>query len=345
MALMLNEIYQQPRIIGSLWEKQGDAVERVVSDIRSRDIRFIILAARGTSDHAAIYGKYLFEIKNHMPVGLADASVYTIYDSTIKMDNVLVIGISQSGQAPDIIEYLTRSRANGALTVAIVNEPDSPMTQAVDHTLCCCAGPEKAVAATKTYTSSLAVLYALSSALNSETDCAQKLAGLADEMTKTLGIEEYIKSRVERYRYMPSAVIVSRGLNLCTALEMSLKVAETSSIGARGYSAADFLHGPIGSIHSSDPCFVIAPPGKALGVMGESLKKLQDRGAETVVISSEADLLECASVPLKMDAVVDEELSPMLYILPGQIFAYYLSRARFMDPDNPKGLSKVTKTR
>lgn len=345
MSLMLKEIHEQPEVIRGLWNKEKDNIRKVAAEIKRRNIKFAIFAARGTSDHAAIYGKYLFEIKNHMPVGLADASAYTIYDATMNMENVLVIGVSQSGEAKDIGEFLVKSRANGALTVSIVNYPDSKMAKTgVDFSLCCNAGPEKAVAATKTYTSTMAVFYMLSCVMNGDESFVPKMNALADDIEKSFELEKILSDRAERYRYMKTGVALSRGYAFSNALELSLKMAETCYVAMRGYSAADFQHGPIASVHETDPCFIIAPKGKMLGTMKESIDKLAARNAEMVIFSSEDALLEKATLPLKLDTNVDEELSPILYIVPGQLFAYNLSVSKGNDPDNPKGLSKITLT-
>ena len=344
MSLMVSEIYEQPDVIRGLWEKERENITRITEEIKKRNIRFVLLAARGTSDHAAIYGKYLLEIKNHLPVGLADASVYTIYDAQIKMNDVLVIGVSQSGEATDVAECLIRSKANGAFTVSITNNSQSTMAKIADCTICCEAGPEKAVAATKTYTSTLAVFYMLSSILSGDDAVAEKLDALSNDIKRSFSLDDEISVRAERYRYMKSGISISRGFNYATALELSLKLAETSYVPMRGFTAADFLHGPIASIHEGDPCFVIAPAGKIHNAMKESLEKLAGRGAETIVFSSEDTLLANATVPLKLETTVDEDLSPILYIVPGQLFAYHLSLTRGLDPDKLKGLSKVTLT-
>ena len=345
MSLMLDEIHQQPDIIGKLVEAEHANVSELVAEIKRRDVGFVTIAARGTSDHAAIYGKYVLEIHNALPVALADPSVFTLYSAKIKLDRALVIGISQSGRAPDVIEYLTQSRESGALTLAITNEPGSPITDAAHFTVLCHAGKEMGVAATKTYTSTLSALYLLSALLGGDGGRVERLIACADSMRAALSVEEYISKRAERYRYMESGAVLARGYNFCTALETALKLAETSYIGMRGYSAADFMHGPIASIHEGDPCILIAPPGKTLGMMAEVAVSLKGRKADTLVISSDESLLSAANVPIKLDVNVEEDLSPLVYVIPGQLFAYYLALARGFDPDRPRGLSKITLTR
>lgn len=341
---MLDEIHAQPDVVSKLAGEDREAAAALAAEIEARDIDLILMAARGTSDHAAIYGKYLLEINNGLPVALADCSVFTLYDSRLKLGKALVIGISQSGEATDVAEYLEKSKEMGALTVSVTNEPGSRLTQVADHTLLCHAGKELGVAATKTYTSTLAVLYLLSASLSGDKSRIERLTVCADAMRSTLAIEEQIKGRAERFRYMQDGYVISRGFNYCTALETSLKLAETCYVGMLGYSAADFLHGPIAAVHENEACFLCAPPGRAYGGVKEMAVKLHERGAETIIISSEDDILQLATTPVKMPVCVEEELSPLLYIMPGQLLAYYLALTKGYDPDRPRGLNKVTLT-
>lgn len=345
MPQMLDEIREQPGVISRLIDAEREPVAKLAQEIKRRGIRFVMMAARGTSDHAAIYGKYLLEIVNGIPVGLADPSVYTLYSAKIDMSSILVIGISQSGQAPDVIEYLKRSRQAGALAVAITNEPDSPIISAADHTILCHAGSEESVAATKTYTSALAAMYLLSASLVGNGERIGSLRVCADAMQAALSVEPQIADKAERYRYMESGAVISRGFNYCTALETALKLAETNYIGMRGFSAADFLHGPIATVHEGYPCILIAPPGKAYQGMYDMASTLRGRGAETVIFSSDDKILSLATTPIKLGVHIDEVLSPLVYAIPGQLLAYHMAIARGYDPDQPRGLTKVTLTR
>lgn len=346
MSFMLKEIHEQPDVIGRMVEAEQENVAKLAAEIEARDIDFVVMAARGTSDHAAIYGKYLLEIKNSIPVGLADPSIFTLYGAKLKMDRALVIGVSQSGQATDVAEYLKKSKECGALTAAITNVPGSTLNQIADYTILCHAGQEKGVAATKTYTSTLAALYLLSSSLAHDvTHAKTQLLGCAEAMRSALKIEEFCADKAERYRFMSDGYVIGRGLNLCTAQEAALKLAETSYVGMLAYSAADFLHGPIAAVHESEACFLCAPPGKAFGTMVDMASRLGERNAEVAVISSEEEALSYATTSFKLDVVVDEDLSPLIYILPMQLLAYYLAVSRGLDPDRPRGLSKVTLTR
>ncbi len=345
MSYMLDEIHQQPEVIRKLVAAEHAGVCALAEEIKKREICLVIMAARGTSDHAAVYGKYLLEINNGYPVGLADPSIFTLYGAELRLDRALVIGISQSGQAADVAEYLDQSKKSGALTAAITNEPGSILTQVAHHTILCHAHKELGVAATKTYTSTLAALYLLSACLAGDETRVKNLTACADLMQSAFASEDYIADRAERYRYMEAGYVISRGFNYCTAMEMALKLAETSYVGLNSYSAADFLHGPIAAVHEEAPCFLIAPPGKAYPNLIDIAKRLRERGAEIVALSSEQQMLDLATTPFKLDVLVAEELSPLVYIIPGQLLAYYLAVARGHDPDRPRGLRKVTITR
>lgn len=345
MSYMLNEIHEQPGVIAKLIGEERANAEKLAAEIRRRDIRFVTIAARGTSDHAAIYGKYLLEVRNAIPVALADCSVFTLYKATMRLENTLVIGISQSGEATDVAEYLEHSKTLGALTLAITNEPGSRLTRIADHTILCHAGKELGVAATKTYTSTLAALYLLSSCISGDCAHIESMEAIADSMQITLQLQDYIFEKAERYRYMGSGYVLGRGFNYCTALETALKLAETSYLGMLGYSAADFLHGPIAAVHEKQACFLIAPPGRTYEGMVDMAKRLDERKAETIIVSSDNTILSLATTPLKMETQVDEELSPLIYIIPGQLFAYRLAMVKGYDPDRPRGLTKVTQTR
>ena len=345
MSFMLKEIHEQPQILKKIIEKNTHISQQIAIEIKRRNIDFVILAARGTSDHGAIYGKYLFEVNNQIPVALADPSIYTLYNATLKLNNTLVIGVSQSGEAADVAEYLENSKKSGALTVAITNVSGSRLTSIADYTILCNAGEELAVAATKTYTSTQAAFYMLSVSMAGNDKGIERLYNCSEQMKKVFMLEDYLAARAERYRYMESGVVLGRGFNYCTALESALKLAETSYLKMRGYSAADFLHGPIAATHEGDPCFLIAPEGKAYPFMVEMAEKLKSKEAETIIISSNSQILELATIAVPMEVEVEEQLSPLVYIIATQLFSYYLSTIKGNNPDKPRGLNKVTITR
>lgn len=345
VSLMHDEIFQQPQAVAAAVEHQYDAVAALAQELRDREIRHVVVAARGTSDNAATYAKYLLEIVAGVPVSQAAPSVYTLYDARPDMSGVFLLGISQSGQATDVVQTLSTGRASGALTACITNVADSPLTEVSDVTLLCHAGEERGVAATKTYTTALALIALLAGHWAGDSALLEGLRGLPDAVARTLALDSAVESAVERYRYMPECAVLARGLNQATALETALKMTETSYIVAKPYSGAEFLHGPIAMISDGFPCFLFAPAGRAYASMLDLAVKLRERDAELIVVAHADEILALAERPLKLPADPGELLSPIICIVPGQLWAYHLARARRKDPDRPRGLTKVTLTR
>lgn len=344
MSYMLTEIREQPAWVERALGSEVGRISELAREIRQRQIRTVVVAARGTSDNAATYAKYLFEIVAGMPVALAAPSVATLYDARLHLSGTLVMGISQSGRGDDIVQVLSSARAAGALTACITNSPDAPLSQVSDHVLLCNAGDEKAVAATKTYTTSLAVVAQLVAEVADRRDLISELRGLPKLMAEAIGLEEQIAARTERYRYMHECAVLARGINQPTALEAALKLTETCYLVAKPYSGADFVHGPIAMVDSGFPVILFAPSGRAYPFMLELAVKLRGKQAEIIGISDQDDLLGVSTTGFRLPAKMHELLSPLVAILPAQLFACYLSHARGIDPDSPRGLQKVTTT-
>lgn len=342
---MLEEIYEQPQAIASAVEQEYANVARLVSELRERDIRHVVIAARGTSDNAATYAKYLLEIVCGVPVSLAAPSVYTLYDAKVQLGGCLMLGISQSGQATDVVQTLSTARASGALTACITNVANSPITHVSDHVFLCHAGEEKSVAATKTYTTALALVALLAGQWANRAQVLNGLKQIPEQMRAVLQLDDEIAQAVERYRYIQECAVLARGLNQATALEAALKMTETSYLVAKPYSGADFLHGPIAIVGEGFPCFLYVPDGRAYPMMLELGLKLRERAAEMIVVAHSPEVLDMAQRPLQIPVPCDELLSPLLYIVPGQLWAFHLAHARGQNPDKPRGLSKVTLTR
>lgn len=346
MSYMLDEIHQQPEVIRKLVSSERENIANLAQEMKDRDVCVCVMAARGTSDNAATYGKYLFSIVNGLPVLLAAPSLVTLYGAKPRMDRAFVVGISQSGQAADVIEYLQSSKESGALTACITNEAGSEITNISDFTLLCHAGSERSVAATKTYTSTLAALVLLSSAMSGRKELVDGLLLAADSIESLFQCcEEKIAERAERYRYMEDCIILARGINRATAFEAALKLAETCYVSADPFSASDFLHGPIAVVEEGIPCFLYAPSGPTFDSMLDMAHRLNARGAELIVISDKQEILSTARTPIRIPFEMDDIWSPITYIVVGQLFAQYLAMAKGFDPDNPRGLSKVTITR
>jgi glutamine---fructose-6-phosphate transaminase (isomerizing) len=341
-----SEIHEQPERIRSLLASQRKTVEQIAAEIHKRDIQYVFLAARGTSDNAGRYANYLLGAQNGLPLALATPSLFTYYKKPPKLKNALVVGISQSGQSPDIVSVLEEGRRQGCATLAITNEPDSPLADNSDFLIDIRAGAEKAVAATKTYTTELMSVAMLSAALSGSKKYWEELGKVAGWMKSALKQNDFIAQAAQRYRYIDRTVVLGRGFNYCTAFEWALKLKELTYIIAEPYSSADFAHGPIAMMESGFPVMAVAPKGKVFQSMLEALKHLRaDYGAELVVISNDKRALSLAQAPIKIPTEVPEWLSPLVGILPAQLFAYHLTRAKGYDTESPRGLRKVTETR
>jgi glucosamine--fructose-6-phosphate aminotransferase (isomerizing) len=340
------EIHEQPDRIAALIRSQRKTVERIAIEIGRRDIHYVFLAARGTSDNAGRYANYLWGARNGLPLALATPSLFTYYGRPPSLRGALVVGISQSGQSPDIVGVLEEARRQGCPTLAITNEPDSPLADAADFLFDVQAGPERAVAATKTYTAELTAVAMLSAALHGNAATWKELGQIPRWMRSALKHAPAIAESAQRYRYMDRTVVIGRGFNYSTAFEWALKLKELTYLIAEPYSSADFLHGPIAMVEHGFPVMAVAPAGKVFKSMLAALGKLRkDLGAELVVISNDKRALSLAQVPMEIHADIPEWLSPLVSILPAQLFAYSLTRAKGLDPESPRGLHKVTETR
>jgi glucosamine--fructose-6-phosphate aminotransferase (isomerizing) len=341
---LYSEITEQPKRIKSLLSSQKKAVEKIADAIQKRDIQYVFLAARGTSDNAGRYANYLLGAQNGLPLALATPSLFTYYKQPPTLKNALVIGISQSGQSPDIVSVLEEGKKQKCLTLSMTNEPNSPLALASDFVIDLKAGPEKAVAATKTYTSELMAVAMLSAALSKNKRAWTELGKVSGWMKQVLKQSDFISRAAQRYRYIDQTVVLGRGFNYATAFEWALKMKELTYIIAEPYSSADFAHGPIAMMVKGYPVFAVAPKGKVFDSMLEMLKRLRELSAELVVISNDKKALSLAQVPLTIPADVPEWLSSLVSILPAQLFAYHLTVAKGYNTEQPRSIHKVTET-
>jgi len=345
MSQVEKEIREQPEALERLLESGRESVEGVAARVQAFGPRFVVIAARGSSDNTARYAQYLFGAHNRLSVSLATPSLFTYYEAAPSLAGALVVGVSQSGQSPDIVAVVESGRRQGALTLAITNRPDSPLAVAAEHTVPLLAGEERAVAATKTYTSQLCALAMLSAALEGRESRWAELKGVPDLVRAAIGLNSSVDERASRYRYAEHFVVVGRGFNYATAFEVALKMKETSYVLAEPYSPADLLHGPVAIIDRGFPVLLVATSGRVLEDLENLTGLLEDRRAELVAISDDPDVLGRARVSLPLPTGVPEWVSPMVAVVPGQLFAVALARTRGLDPDQPRGLSKVTETR
>jgi glucosamine--fructose-6-phosphate aminotransferase (isomerizing) len=341
---LYREIHEQPAVLRRLLDKEEATAAALAELIRGRGIDHVVIAARGTSDNAGRYAQYVLGAMNGLSVGLAAPSLFTVYRRPPRFGNALVLGISQSGKSPDIVAVLAEARRQGALTAVLTNRPASPLAEQGDVVIDLQAGEERAVAATKTYTSELAAVALISVSLSGSAEQHAALMTIPDAAEATLGMNTAIAAVAPRYRYMSRCVVVGRGYNLATAFETALKLKEMTYTIVEPYSSADFLHGPLAMIERGFPVVVIAPSGLMAAEMTEFARTLRERQAEVIAISDVGELLEQARVPLALPAAVPEWLSPITAVIPGQLLAMHLAGARDFDIDSPRGIHKVTET-
>lgn len=342
---LYQEIHEQPAVLERFWANEQAAVAALAADIRRREITYVVIAARGTSDNAGRYANYLFGAMNGLPVALATPSLFTIYQKAPQFKNALVLGISQSGKSPDIVAVLAEARRQGALTAAFTNEVNSDLAAEADHVIALHAGAERSIAATKTYTSELMALALLASTLAEDATALAELARVPAAVEQVLTVKDTIAQLAQRYRYMRDCVVIGRGYNYASAFELALKLKELTYVIAEPYSSADFLHGPLALIEHGFPAIVVAPSGVMLPELQDFHRVLREREAESIVISDDEALLAEARVPIRLHATLPEWLSPITAIVPGQLLALYLAHAKDYDVDHPRGLRKVTETR
>jgi glutamine---fructose-6-phosphate transaminase (isomerizing) len=345
MSRMLEEIRQQPAVLERTLSAELRRVERFKRLMEKRRPRLIVLAARGTSDNAALFGRYLLEITTGIPVSLAAPAIATLYEARIDYRDALVVAISQSGESTDTNLVLERAREQGAVTIGITNEPSSTLARLAGHTFLVRAGRERSVAATKTYTGQMLLLYLLAYALGGGLRISD-LERLPEAVERALSLEAEVNALSERYRFMRQAIVVGRGLNYANAFEFSLKLMETCYVVAERFSSADFMHGPIALVEPSFPVFAFAPADVTWGSLSETLDKLKGLDAEILAITDSGNpkAAGIATKVIRLPRRVKDVLTPIPYIVPAQLFAACLAAQKGLDPDRPRTLSKVTLT-
>jgi glucosamine--fructose-6-phosphate aminotransferase (isomerizing) len=342
-----DEIHEQPALMRHWLDTHLDAARAVAEAIRQRDVDYVFLAARGTSDHAGVYAQYLWGGRNRLPVAFAAPSLFTRYDAqeVPRLRNALVVGVSQSGQSPDVVSVLAEGRRQGAITLAITNAAGSPLEQAAEFALNVDVGVEKAVAATKSYTGELLAVAALSALLRGEARALDELMRLPDAVEAAMGLEADAERVAARQRDLRQCVVLGRGFNYATAREWALKLKELAYVFAEPYSAADFQHGPIAMVEPGFPVLAIAPRGAVLDDVLALLRRLRgEHGADLLVISDDEAALALGHHTLRLPAGVPEWLTPLVGIIPAQLYCYHLTLAKGYDAETPRNIRKVTLT-
>jgi glucosamine--fructose-6-phosphate aminotransferase (isomerizing) len=340
------EIREQPAALERLLEHDAE-IARIAAIARERGSRLVRMVGHGSSDNAASYGVYAFGL---MPrwTAMRDSITLTVhYDTPLDLSGSTVIGLSQSGRTPDVVEYLARARRSGAFTVAITNDPRSDLASAAEATIPLEAGPELAVAATKTYVNTLAALALFAGHVAGEgAIVADGVRGAAALLSESLpGFERAASALALPFAYTGRMFVIGRGIEFATAREIALKLLETCRVAAEPLTATDLAHGPVAALDPFFPVWAIASPDATLPTVQEAASRIHEMGATVVASGTAADAIAGSQYVLPVPPTDPPLLSPLLSVVPGQLFAGALARARGLDPDAPHGLNKVTLAR
>ncbi len=344
-SLLLDEIQEQPAALRRLVDTEIKQVVRLAHILNARRYQYVVIAARGSSDNAARYAQYLMGAMLGLPVALATPSLHTRYGAHLRFEGALVIGISQSGASPDICTVIEDARSAGAPTIAITNHPESALAHAAEFIIPLHAGVERSIAATKTYTTQLAALALLTLSMANDSAGLATLATIPDAMEATLSLDARMYDIAGEMAGATAAVTIGRGYHYATAWEIALKLKELTYVVTEPYSAADFQHGPIALVRDDFPVILVATRGAVADDLTMLTGRLRNLGAHITAISDVPAILEMADRPARLPVSVEERFAPMTAIIAGQLLAFHLARARGFDPDDPRGLTKVTETR
>ena len=334
---MIKEIHEQPDAVRDTLLESSE-IEKVVSKLGN--IERICFVACGTSYHASLIGKYLFESLMGLPTDVILASEFP-YSARAMDDKTLVVFISQSGETADTLKALRMAKDNSE-TLVIVNVLGSTATREAKHVIFTRAGPEIGVAATKTYVSQLTCIYLLVAHMSKRLDLVDELHKMPQFMTEVLDNEEHIHQIAKKYKDVPDFFFIGRGLSYPTALEGALKLKEITYIHGEGYAAGELKHGPLALIDDGIPLVAVVPPGDIHDKTLSNVEEVRARGAHVISVGSEDDeILKSESKDMiGLNSSIDELISPIPYIVPLQLLSYYISIEKGIDPDKPKNLAK-----
>jgi glucosamine--fructose-6-phosphate aminotransferase (isomerizing) len=343
MSRFRDEVGEQPLLALRMLAESRGVVASIASRVRASNARGFVVAARGSSDHAALYAKYLFGVRNHMMVTLAAPSLFTSYGKPPDLEGQCVIGISQSGSSPDIVAVIEEAVRQGLVTIAVTNDPESPLAGAAELHLPLGAGPELSVPASKTYLASLLALALLSQAMDPDPSFEAALGQVPPALAAALE-QDHELDRLVPALLGPRAVVLGRGFNFSTAEEIALKLTEMSYVLARAWSVADFEHGPIAVVEPGFPVVLVDGRGKVSADMESIGRRLADQGCRVVRLLDGAGDHGPADATVSLDSGLPEELTPLTLAVLGQLLAHRVALARGTDPDRPRALDKVTRT-
>jgi glucosamine--fructose-6-phosphate aminotransferase (isomerizing) len=342
-AQFLAEIREQPAALLGLLEHEAQ-IARIAATMRERQKTIVRMVGHGSSDNAASFGVYAFGLLPRW-TALRDSITLTVhYDSALDMSGSTVIGLSQSGRTPDVVDYVSRARERGALTVALTNDPDSQLAHEAEAVLPLGAGDEQAVAATKTYLNTLAALGLLAAHASGEgRRFAEELRTVSGQLGELIAeLEETVSTVAIPFAFSGRMFVVGRGVEFCTAREIALKLLETCRIAAEPLTATDLAHGPVAALDPLFPVWTIASHDETLPAVVEAVERARAAGATIVASGNATEALPGAAYVLPTPQPPRPLLAPLLSVVPGQLFAWALARAKGLDPDRPRGLSKVT---
>ena len=345
-ARFLSEIGEQPQALRRL-VKQAPEFERVAAVVRKQGASTIRMVGHGSSDNAASYGMYAFGLLPGWTALRDSISLTVYYGAELDMTGCTALALSQSGRTPDVVDYLERARRRGAFTIAITNDPASELAGAAEAVLPLCAGPEHAVAATKTYTNQVAALGLLAaSCANEGPRFAEELRTVADLMSELVPVvRERIASVAIPFAFAGRMFVIGRGVEFATAREVALKLLETCRVAAEPLTATDLAHGPVAALDPMFPVWAIASDDETLPAVLEAAARAREAGATVIASGSAAGAVVGAAYSLPVPTPPSLLLTPLLSVVPGQLFAWALARTKGLDPDEPRGLSKVTLAR
>jgi glutamine---fructose-6-phosphate transaminase (isomerizing) len=339
------ELREQPEALARLLDKQSDAAREAAAAFRRDDVRYVLIASRGSSSNAARYAQYVLGRANRVPVMFATPSLHTIYEQPPRLDGAVVVGISQSGASPDVRAVLAEARRQGRPTLALTNDASSPLAREAELVLPLEAGEENAVAATKTYVNSLGAIALLFCGIGDDAVARAELDRIPAILEQQIELSFETAPALAAYSGVIGATVVGRGVNYGTAFEIALKIRELSGLVVEAYSPADLMHGPIAAIAEGWPVIAVAPSGPAYESVADLVPALATRRARLLAVTDMPELLLRANTPLPLVTGIPEWLSPLVAVVPGQVTAMRLAQLRGLDVDNPAGLRKVTLTR
>ena len=344
--VMLGEIREQPLALLRLLDQERE-LETITAALARRSPSVVRLVGHGTSDNAASYGIYVLGLLPGWTALRDSISLTVYYGASIDFGGSAVIALSQSGRTPDVVEYVARARAGGALTLALTNDPGSELGQAAELVLPLAAGPELAVAATKTYLNELAALALLAGgAVGRSRDVADGLRRVADLLAECMpGLEAAVTPVAAAWAFVGRMFVIGRGLEYATAREIALKLTETCRVAAEPLTATDLVHGPLAALDPLFPVWAIASPDESLPAVVEAAARARAAGAALVASGSAAAEIAGASYSLPVPHAGDRIYAPLLSVVPGQLFAAALARVKGLDADRPERLTKVTLAR